>query len=146
MERQEKWDRRFVDLAKFVAQWSLDPSTKVGAAIADKKNRIISMGYNGLPQGVKDNPAILNDRDLKIKLIIHAERNALLFAKQSVENCTLFTFPFMPCATCCSMVIQSGIKRCVAPWSDNPRWKDDFELSQQMFKEANVEVCLLDKP
>jgi dCMP deaminase len=144
LEKTQKWDKRFLKLAKEISSWSLDPSTQVGAIIVDEKRRLVSAGYNGLAQKLEDTTERLNNRDLKLKIIIHAERNALLFANKSVENCILYTYPFMPCATCCAMIIQAGIKRCVAPWSDNPRWKDDFELSQQMFKEAGVEVVLLD--
>ncbi len=146
MDRQEKWDRRFVELSKFIAQWSLDPSTKTGSVITDVKRRVISVGYNGLAQGVEDLPERLNNREIKYKIIVHCERNALLFANRSVEGCTLYTWPFMSCSTCASMVIQAGIKRVVAPWSDNERWIAEFELSKQMFKEAGVEVCLLDAP
>lgn len=144
--RQEKWDRRFVELSKFVAQWSKDPSTQTGSVITDANRRVISVGYNGLAQGVEDLPERLNNREIKYKIIVHCERNALLFANRSVEGCTLYTWPFMSCSTCAAMVIQAGIKRVVAPWSDNPRWTAEFELSQQMFKEAGVEVCLLDTP
>jgi len=146
MTRLEKWDRRFVDLAKFVSQWSLDPSTKTGAVITDQNRRVISVGYNGLAQGVEDLPERLNNREIKYKIIVHCERNAIIFAQRSLEGCTLYTSPFMSCSTCAAMVIQAGIKRCVAPWSDNPRWKDEFDLSTQLFREAGVEVCLLDKP
>ena len=48
------WDLRFLDLAKLVSTWSQDPSTKVGAVIADSDNRIVSIGYNGFPKGIKD--------------------------------------------------------------------------------------------
>lgn len=139
----KKWDRRFLQLAQFISTWSKDPSTKVGAVITDPKSRVVSVGYNGLPQGVEDTDERLNNRELKYKLIVHGERNALLFASRSVENCTLYTWPFMPCATCASMIIQSGISRVVAPYSDNPRWADDFRLTEQLFSEAGVELVLL---
>jgi len=141
---KEWWDKWFVHMAQYVSTASKDPSTQTGAVITDPNRRVISVGYNGLAKGVEDLPERLNNREIKYKIIVHCERNALLFANRMVEGCTLYTWPFMSCSTCCSMVIQAGIKRCVAPWSDNPRWKDDFELSHQMFREAGVEVCLLD--
>lgn len=144
LERQLKWDKRFVELARLVASWSLDPSTKTGAVITDPKRRVLSVGYNGLAQGVEDLPERYNNREIKYKIIVHCERNALLFARGPVEGCTLYTWPFMSCSTCAAMVIQAGIKRCVAPFSDNERWVAEFELSKQMFKEAGVEVELLD--
>lgn len=139
----DKWDRRFLDLAKLVSTWSKDPSTQTGAVIVDGDRRIVSVGYNGLPQGVEDLPERLNDRDTKYKMIVHCERNAIIFAKRDLSGCTLFTYPFMSCAPCAGMVIQSGITRVVAPLNDNPRWQADFELSKQMFKEAGVIVDLV---
>ena len=139
----EKWDRRFLALAEHVAQWSKDPSTKTGAVIVDSNNRIVSVGYNGLPRGVNDSPERLENREIKYKIIVHCERNALLFARGAVEGCRLYTWPFMSCATCAAMVIQAGIVEVVAPPSDNPRWKDDFDLAQTLFSEAGVRVKLL---
>lgn len=138
-----KWDRRFLDLAKFISSWSKDKSTKVGAVIIDDKRRIVSTGYNGLPTSVKDTDERLDDRDLKLKIMVHAEHNAVLFAGRSVEDCTLYTWPFMPCSNCGSMIIQAGIKRVVAPYSDNPRWAESFKLCEQIFKEADIELVLL---
>lgn len=140
----EKWDRRFLALAEHIAQWSKDPSTKTGAVIVDSSNRILSLGYNGFPRGVNDSPERLENREVKYKLIIHCERNALLFARGSLNGCRLYTWPFMPCASCAAMVIQAGIIEVIAPTSDNPRWVEDFKLAQMLFSEAGVKVRLLD--
>lgn len=137
------WDNWLLGLSKYISTASKDPSTKVGAVIVDADRRVVSVGYNGLPRGVEDSDERLNNRDIKYKMIIHAERNAILFAQKSLKDCTLYVYPMMPCASCASMVIQSGIKRVVAPASDNPRWQQDIEISMQLFKEANVEVCLV---
>jgi dCMP deaminase len=142
-KRVEKWDRRFLELARFISCWSKDPSTRVGAVIVDENRRIVSTGYNGLPQGVEDTDERLQNRELKYKLIVHGERNAVLFAGRSVHGCTLYTTPFMPCSVCAGMMIQAGIKRVVAPYSDNPRWIEDFKLTEQLFGEAGVELVLL---
>jgi len=75
-----KWDDRFLSLTQFIASWSKDPSTKVGAVIADQNNRIVSMGYNGLPVGVKDHTERYSDRERKLAMIVHGEMNAILFA------------------------------------------------------------------
>jgi dCMP deaminase len=138
-----KWDVRFLELARFIAQWSKDPSTKTGAVIVDNKRRIISVGYNGFPGGVEDSPTRLENRETKLKMIVHCERNALLFALRSVEGCTLYTWPFMSCAPCAAMVIQAGIKRCVAPFNVVERWLDDFQLAKEMFSEAGVKIDLM---
>lgn len=145
-ESRLKWDLRFLDLAKFISSWSKDPSTKTGAVIIDSDNRIISVGYNGFPKGVDDSEERYNNRELKYKIVVHCERNALLFANRNCKYCTLYTWPFMSCSVCASMVIQSGITRCVAPEipdSLKERWREDTELSTQLFKEAGVQLVLL---
>lgn len=138
-----KWDLRFLALAQHIAQWSKDPSTKTGAVIVDDAQRIVSVGYNGLARGVVDSEARLADRETKYKMVIHCERNAMLFAARPMTGSVLYTWPFMSCAPCAAMVIQVGIRRVVAPASDNPRWVEDFALARAMFLEAGVEVSEL---
>jgi dCMP deaminase len=140
--RQTKWDRRFLKLAELVSQWSLDPSTQVGAVIVDHQQRVISLGYNGFPRGINDTPERLNTRDLKMRIVLHAEHNALIFAERSVVDFTIITWPFMPCSTCAAMIIQAGIKRIVSLQSNNIRWVESFALSLELFREAGVDVEL----
>ena len=137
------WNRRFLALAEHIATWSKDPSTKVGAVIVDADRRIISTGYNGFPRDVEDLDQRLNNRDVKYEMIVHGEINAIVFANQNLQGTTLYTWPFMPCSRCAGIVIQSGIRTVVAPYNDNPRWQDSFKLTQQMFREAQVELILL---
>lgn len=142
MTRREggKWDRRFLGMANLVATWSKDPSTGVGAVITDAKNRVVSMGFNGFPRAVRDDDELLMDRDEKLRRTIHAEDNALLFARQDVTGCTIYvTHP--PCARCAAKIIQAGISRVVSrpPWSDfTARWADDMRSAAAMFTEAGV--------
>jgi len=143
-----KWDCRFLALARHVAQWSKDPSTQTGAVIVDPKRRVVSVGYNGLPMGVVDSPDRLEDRPTKYRTIVHAERNALLFARGSVDGCTLYVWPFGPCTPCASMVIQAGIVRCVAPVTPErlrERWEDDLRLTSEMFWESGVRLDLAEE-
>mgnify|MGYP003126501137 FL=1 len=135
----KKWDLRFLEMSELVSSWSKDPSTKVGSVIVDNDRRVISLGYNGFPKGVADN-ARLNNREEKYKIVVHAERNALLFANTDVKNCSIFTYPFMPCPICAGMIIQSGISRVVSFKSNNERWGKDFEISRKMFQEADIQL------
>ena len=135
----KKWDLRFLEMSELVSSWSKDPSTKVGSVIVDNDRRVISLGYNGFPKGVADNDR-LNDREEKYKFVVHAERNALLFANTDVKNCSIFTYPFMPCPICAGMIIQSGISRVVSFQSNNERWEKDFEISRKMFQEADIQL------
>lgn len=142
------WDMRFLGLAQHIASWSKDPSTKCGAVIVDQYNRIISLGYNGFARGVEDSGVLLNARDEKLRRIIHAETNAILFAERSLLGCTLYTWPIMSCARCASLLIQVGVARHVAPRLDfqNPlhqRWADEFAASKDMLAQAGVELDLL---
>lgn len=137
-----KWDKRFLSMAKHISDWSYDPSTKVGAVIVDGK-RIVSMGYNGFPQGIKDDQRLL-DRATKYKMVVHGEINAIMFAHRDLSGCTLYTYPFMPCSNCAANVIQAGIKRVVSCEYDNPRWIENLKMSTSLFNEADVELVLYD--
>ena len=137
-ESIHNWDKYYLDFAKKVATKSKDNSTKVGAIIVDSKFRPVSFGYNGFARGVDDTPERLNNRELKYKMIVHAELNAALFAKRDLDDCTLYTYPFMPCSNCAAAMINAGITRCVSYENANPRWIESFKLTQQMFKEAGV--------
>ncbi len=136
------WDSRYLKLAQLVSTWSKDPSTQTGAVIVDGKHRVISLGFNGFPQGVTDDDR-LQDRTVKYEMIIHCEINALIFAAQSLEGCTLYTHPFLSCSRCASVMIQAGIKRVVAPVVPSElrdRWEKNLEFSKTLFAEAGVEV------
>lgn len=136
----EKWDLRFLTLAFLVASWSKDPSTKCGAVIV-RGNRIISLGYNGFPQGVYDHNERLQDRETKYKMVLHAEVNALMFANVDLTGCTIYTVPMPPCSRCAAQIIQAGIKRVVAlvPSADMlTRWGADFDIAKAMYRDALV--------
>ena len=130
------WSQRFLDLAEHVGEWSHDPRTKVGAVIVDSKKRVVSMGYNGFPRGVKDTVARYEDRHTKHLFVCHAERNALDNAPMSVEGCTMYV-PLMPCNECAKSIIQNGIEKVICY---EPEREDTFnwDITKEMFTEANV--------
>lgn len=132
----EKWDLRFLELAEHIKNWSKDPSTQVGAVVVDDNRHVVSMGYNGFPRGVADDPDRLEDRPTKYKFVVHAEINAIVNAPTSVRGCTLYS-PLFPCNECAKAIIQSGIKRVVSYQVDRP---DTFNWSvtRDMFAEAGV--------
>ena len=135
-----KWDTRFLGLAAHISSWSKDPSSQVGAVITDG-NRIISLGYNGFASGVHDTTERLEDRACKLNLTIHAEENAMIFAKRDLTGCTVYvTHP--PCPRCASKLVQEEVGRIVfiEPSEDFlSRWADDLKLSYQMYDEAGIE-------
>ena len=134
-----KWDNNFLALANTVSMFSNDPSTKVGAVIVDDDNRVISIGYNGFPKGIRDDNRLSN-RELKYEMIVHAEANALLFANAPVRGCTIYTWPFQPCSRCASLIIQAGIRRVVSVESKDQKWRENFQLAHDMMTEARIEI------
>ena len=92
----DKWDLRFLKAAQEVATWSKDPSTKVGCVIVDPElQRRTGEGFNGFPRFMSDDERLYADREVKYARTLHAELNAVLFAKKT-EGCTAYvTHP--PC-------------------------------------------------
>ena len=76
----DKWHSHFLRMALLCAQMSKDPNTQVGAVIVGPDREVRSTGFNGLPRGVADTAERLHDRETKLKLIVHAEMNAVLNA------------------------------------------------------------------
>jgi len=138
-----KWDLRWLGLAEHISAWSKDPSTKVGAVIVDKRNRLVSMGFNGFPQAMKDFQPHLDNREEKYSRVVHGEINALIFAERSVEGCTLYTWPFLTCDRCFVQMAQAGIKRVVAPQATEEqltRWGPAFDKVRGYAREMNIEI------
>ncbi len=140
----DKWDARFIELARHISGWSKDPSTKVGCVVVGEDREIRSTGFNGFPRGIEDDSTRLDDRDQKIPLICHAEENAIMHAARigvSLKGCVAYvTWP--PCTRCSRSLIQAGIVEVVYPEDIEipDRWKADFELSGSMMEEAGIIV------
>ena len=134
-----KWDKRFIDLCQHISTWSRDPRTKVGAVIVDKNKRVVSLGFNGFPIGIKDDKR-LDDRETKNEIVIHAEINALLFANSNLEGCTLYVWPMPPCIRCAVQIIQSGIKRVVSPICNREHWIESSSKAIELMKEAGINI------
>lgn len=141
----DKWDLRWMRLARFIAGESKDPSTKVGAVGEGETHNLVAFGWNGFPHGIKDHPWRLEDRDTKYDLTVHAEVNLLQNAPFLVKTlyCT-----HLPCTRCAVQIIgyQMGAVRKVV--ADRPsedylsRWGDAVEKSLSLFAEAGVKVFL----
>lgn len=143
------WDEYGMALARVVARKSKDPSTQVGAVILDRLNRVAGVGFNGLPRGVPDTADVLNNRDMKYALVIHAEENALLFAGEGgsrLAGATLYvTMP--PCSRCAAKLVQVGIKRIVAgrPTEEQERrWGQGWDLARWLYRQPGVMVDYVD--
>ena len=135
-----KWAERFIQMAELVASWSKDPSTQVGAVITEH-NRIVSLGFNGYPHGISDS-AETDTRELKLLKTLHAEENAILYAKRDLSGCEIWVTHF-PCPNCAAKIIQTGISVVHCPTQSEDflsRWGDKIKLSETMFNQAGVNV------
>lgn len=135
-----KWDQRFLALAHHVAQWSKDPSTKVGCVLVDDHRRIVGLGYNGFPRGVSDHTERYEIREIKYLMVQHAEANAILNAVGKTAGATAYV-THHPCASCAGLLIQAGIGRVVT-FVPEPgiaeRFAESFKASRIMLAEAEV--------
>jgi dCMP deaminase len=122
----DSWDEYFLYLAEAVSTKSKDPKCPVGAVITTTDNIVLSTGFNGLARGVHDSEQILLNADEKLKIICHAEQNAILNAARigghPLEGTTIYVTKF-PCLACCNSIIQAGIKRIHT--HDSMFWKND---------------------
>jgi dCMP deaminase len=138
------WDKRFLDLAQHVGQWSKDRSRKVGCVIVGPHREIRAIGYNGFPRGIDDDSAARHERPAKYLWTEHAERNAIFQAARigvSLDGCTMY-LPWFPCMACARALVQAGIARLVAARPDtlDPTWGEEFNSALALLKEADIVV------
>lgn len=145
------WNIRYAALAAHVAQWSKDPSTKIGAVVVGEYGQILSTGYNGFPRGIEDTEERLTDRETKYAHTVHAEMNCIYNASltgTSLKGSTLYVYGLPVCASCCLGIIQAGIKHVYAVIYDTvpEKWKESGELTKQLFDEAGIEYNIMILP
>ena len=145
MKRDEylSWEEYFMSIAKLTAMRSKDPSTQVGACIVDKENRILSVGYNGAPNGFDDDefPWDREGEPLETKYlyVCHAEMNAISNFrgnKKDLKDATIYVDLF-PCNECAKLIIQSGIKEVIY-LSDKYAAQDSFIASKKLMDSCGV--------
>jgi len=139
-----KWNKRFLELAKHISTWSKDPSTQIGCVIVDENRRILSVGYNGLPDKIEDREEIINNRELKYKYVIHAEMNALYNALKngvSVNGSIAYVYGLPICSECAKAIVQTGVKAVVFynTSQEHKKWQESWNLSKEFFIQANIE-------
>lgn len=138
MDKYLNWDEYFMGIAILSSKRSKDPKTKVGCCIVDPDDhRIVSIGYNGFPRNIYDDPAIW-ETDEKHKYVIHAEINALLNAREPLNGKVLYVSMF-PCNECAKAIIQSGIAAVIFN-DDKYRFKDAGVISEKLLLSAGIKI------
>ena len=159
-EAGSKWDHHFLRLALDHSDMSKDPRTRVGAVITTMDGTPRSDGFNGFPRGIADNAARLGDRDVKNRLMVHAEQNALMNALRngvSTLGCRLFiactddtgeVWGGAPCASnCVKLVIQAGMVEVVCyPGKRDTQWQAEIDESIALMAEAGMRLRIVAKP
>lgn len=135
------WDEYFMGVAVLSSKRSKDPNTNVGACIVNKKNRIVGIGYNGMPYGCDDNEFPWgNDKsdflNCKYPYVVHAEPNAILNSTCPLDDCKLYVTLF-PCNECAKLIIQSGIKEIIY-MSDKYDGSLENKASKRMLDAAKI--------
>ncbi len=129
-------------IAMLSAERSKDPNTQVGACIVGEDNRILSVGYNGMPQGCEDDDMPWgrdgSALDSKYMYVCHAELNAILNYRGtgSMKGAKLYVTLF-PCNECAKAIIQSGIKEVIYR-SDKYADAESTIASKKMFEQTGV--------
>jgi len=127
-EYVDRWDEYFSYMAAVVSIKSKDETCRVGAVIVSPSNVVLSTGFNGLARGVYDDKEILgnkDERDEKLRVMCHAEQNAILNAARvgiAVAGASIYVTKF-PCLACCNAIVQAGIVRIYT--HDDWYWKHD---------------------
>lgn len=137
------WDEYFMGVALLSGKRSKDPSTQVGACIVNSENKIMSMGYNGLPCGCSDDEFPWEREgeafETKYPYVCHAELNAILNSgAHALTGCRIYVALF-PCNECAKAIIQSGIKEVVYI-SDKYAETTGVRASKRMFEAAGVKL------
>lgn len=145
MKREDyiSWDEYFMGIALLSARRSKDPSTQVGACLVSSENRILSVGYNGMPRNCNDDeyPWERDGEalDTKYFFVCHAELNAILnYSGGSLKGCKVYTTLF-PCNECAKALIQSGVSEIIY-YSDKYASTDITLAAKRMFRSAGIKL------
>jgi len=139
-----KWDKRYIGLAKEIAKWSKDPSKQIGAVAIGDKGQVLAQGYNGFPRGIEDTQERYDNREEKYKYVVHAEMNCIYNATYngvSLEGATIYISGLPVCSECAKGLIQVGIKRVVYHTGLDivpAKWKESNDQTIELFSEADI--------
>lgn len=137
-----EWPEYFMAVAFLSAQRSKDPSSQVGACIVNSENKIVGIGYNGMPNGCSDDVlpwtrTAAHRLDTKYPYVCHAELNAIMNKNSAdVKGCSMYVALF-PCNECAKLIIQAGIKEIIF-MSDKYHDTTEMTAARRMFDLAGI--------
>lgn len=141
------WETYFMSIAVLSSFRSKDQKTQNGACIVDRSNKIIGIGYNGLPRGCSDDdPQYWEDDDSDIlrskhTYVVHAEKNAIYNCMSHDMNNTKMYVTQFPCNTCAQAIIQVGIKEVIYLRKKKHSHHTNLnEAVQKMFTDSQVNI------
>ena len=144
------WHSMFMGVALLASARSKDAKKRNGACVISTDNKIVGVGYNGLPRGCSDDdPEYWSDKDDDAYLsrhsyIVHAEVNAILnCVVLPLTGCTIYTTQF-PCPRCAQSIIQVGIARVVY-LDKKPHQTGNNNASDKMLSDARIAVLSLEQ-
>ncbi len=126
-------------LAKISGMRSKDPNTKVGAVLKNNNNRVIGLGYNGMPKGNDDDfswERTGESSQTKYPYVVHAEMNAILNAIKSVDNSILYVSLF-PCSNCAKFIVQAGVNEIIYE-DDKYDGTEDNKIAKNIFNKSSL--------
>jgi dCMP deaminase len=167
-EKYISWDEFFIGVAELASKRSKDPDTRCGACIVNPiDNRIVSVGYNGLPRGLDDDGIYLKmenhpesfltkqngvsydywSKPDKYEFSVHAEENAILNSSENLKGCHLYLYTdkgYYPCSKCARGIIQKGITQIIMAFATSENTEVyNWEFTKHMFKKAKVQIRIL---
>ncbi|XP_062838788.1 deoxycytidylate deaminase isoform X4 [Anolis carolinensis] len=137
-----EWPEYFMAVAFLSAQRSKDPHSQVGACIVNSENKIVGIGYNGMPNGCSDDSlpwtrTAESKLDTKYPYVCHAELNAIMNKNSAdVKGCSMYVALF-PCNECAKLIIQAGIKEVIF-MSDKYHDTPEMTASRRLFDLAGI--------
>jgi len=141
-EELNKWQQRWFRRAIETGKWSKDEKHKIGCIIVDDDNIELSGGFNGFPRQVEDDDRLLyKNRDIKNRIIIHAEANAVASAARkgrSLLNGTAFCTQ-APCSQCAGLLIQAGVQALYFFSNTTLHWGESIKIAKDILTEAGVD-------
>jgi dCMP deaminase len=122
---------------------SPDPSTKVGAKILSKSNQAF-FGVNDFPHRYVADIPTWENRDLKNKIVVHAEINAILQCLESGHTPDILYTTKAPCERCAGVIINSGVTTVFFPERvTSSSWAASQELALRLFACSGLKVIEL---